>query len=166
MIERIKASDYIKPSKYLRLYPGITEVVLLSDIYLYDKHQLRIGGKMLSHTDDGSPLPPVFTMPNKSTGELPNYETKQRWAWVAYSLTDKRYGILETGVMLGDILANMCKEESQYKTRVIEIKREGEKLKTQYSAGFTGDIQLDDSSKPIWWDKDKFEKAKRNLEGV
>lgn len=165
MIERIRAADYVKPSKYIKLYPGQTQVVLLSDIYLYEKHVLRFGGKMLSHIDDGSPLPPVFTTPNKITGELPEYETKQKWGWIAYSLTDKRYGILEQGPLLGDQLANMCKEDPDYKTKVIEITRTGEKLKTQYSAKFIGDVKLGEDGKPEWWDEDKFLKAKHNLEG-
>lgn len=167
MIERIKAQDYIKPSKFVKLYPGITELVLLSDIYLYQKFQLRIGGKMLSHIDDGvTPLPEAFTNPNKLTGELPRYEIKQKWAWIAYSLTDKRFGILEQGVMLGDQLANMCKAEPNYKTKIIEVKREGEKLKTKYSAKFIGDVEIGEDGKPTWWDQDKFLKAKKNLEGV
>lgn len=165
MIERIKAEDYVKPSKYLKTYNGDTEVQLLSDIYLYKKHQIRIGGKMISHIDTGEDdLPEVFTKPNKQTGELPHYETKQKWAWVAYSLTDKRYGILEAGVMLGDQLANMCKENPDYKRRVITIHRTGEKLKTQYTAKFTSEA-LPEKEKPEWWEEDKFKQAKKDLEG-
>lgn len=166
MIEKIRAQDYIKPSKFVTLHPGTTELVLLSDIYLYTKSVLRFGGKILSHIDDGSPLPLAFTIPNKVTGELPKYETKQKWAWIAYTLTDKRFGILEQGPMLGDQLANMCKGEPSYKTKVIEITREGEKLKTKYSARFVGDVEVGEDGKPLWWDQDKFLKVKKGLEGV
>lgn len=166
MIERIKAAEYVKPSKYLKIEKGDTRVVLLSDIYLYKKHQIRIGGKMISHIDDGEKeMPEVFTKPNRQTGELPKYETKQKWAWVAYSLTTKRFGILEAGVMLGDQLANLCKDTPEYKTLEITITRTGDKLSTKYDAKFSGKVDMGEDGKPVWWDEDKFKQAKTDLEG-
>lgn len=135
-MQKIAASEYVKPSIYVKFPEGDSRIRIVSEIYLYKKYGTKVAGRFIAQiVRDGEPVNEVF-LRSKGESSIP----KRKYGFIAFSFAAKEFRIIECGPILGDMISQLLKANANYKESDLIIHRTGLQLRdTKYTVSFAKD---------------------------
>lgn len=157
--QKVNLEGYSKPSRFLKLLDGENKMRVLRDPYNYfvvGKKTAR--GYVRQIVGDDEEVPEF----------LKDVTPKLTYGFVVYSHDSGHFHILESGVMLGDMLTMLMQTvgEEEYKTKDVIISRSGKGFDTKYEVVLAKETQplpkgLTQDSPEFRWIESYFEESNK-----